>query len=231
MRLYHLLKQDIKYQVRYGFYLIYLVVAIIYISVLRALPTTLLKPSLIFIVFSDPAALGFFFIGGIVLLEREERLQQYHSILPISRHAYIVSKVVSLSFIATIAAILIGFFALFSNINYLLLGVGTFLGALVFTLLGFIVATFSDSLNQYFMQGLPIGIILIAPGLFILFGKTHFLIEVLPAALLIKLLRSGIDNMENNLVVLRILGLLIWGIIAYFVAYHRYGKYLSQGEK
>jgi len=70
---------DVRYQFKYGFYFLYTAVSIVYISILVFIPESFLRPIAAIIILTDPAALGFFFIGGMVLLERGEGLHDNYS--------------------------------------------------------------------------------------------------------------------------------------------------------
>lgn len=64
-RLKHAILNDIRFQRRYGFYLLYLVVTLIYLGLLFALPADWRPVAAVIVVFSDPAALGLFFMGAL----------------------------------------------------------------------------------------------------------------------------------------------------------------------
>lgn len=52
------LSNDVRFQYRYGFYLLYLVITIIYAGILLAMPQSWRPLAAAVIVFSDPAAWG-----------------------------------------------------------------------------------------------------------------------------------------------------------------------------
>ncbi len=81
----NLLKQDILFQFRHGFYLAYSIISIIYIVLLKIIgdsPASILSPILIF---SDPAFMGFFFIGAILFFEREQRVVDALFVTPVTK--------------------------------------------------------------------------------------------------------------------------------------------------
>lgn len=80
MRALNIFLYDVRYQFKYGFYFLYTVVSIVYIVILLFIPEDFLRPIASIIILTDPAALGFFFIGGMVLLERGEGLHSYFSL-------------------------------------------------------------------------------------------------------------------------------------------------------
>ena len=58
-----LLIADCRFQFRYGFYLLYAFFSIFYVVLLRLLPAFMRDSARALLAFSDPAALGFFFMG------------------------------------------------------------------------------------------------------------------------------------------------------------------------
>ena len=74
MRLKNLVQKDIFFQWKYGFYYIYALISIIYICVLNSLPEAYKNDVSTVLVFSDPAAIGLFFMGAIILLEKSQRI-------------------------------------------------------------------------------------------------------------------------------------------------------------
>ena len=74
MRLKNLILGDIKFQFKYGFYFLYLFLSIIYICIINVFPTFMREKIAIIMIYSDPAAMGLFFMGAIVLLEKSQRV-------------------------------------------------------------------------------------------------------------------------------------------------------------
>ena len=64
---------DMKFQIKYGFYLLYSVLTVIYLIILLAMPESWRTAAAAILIFSDPAAMGLFFMGAIVLLEKNFR--------------------------------------------------------------------------------------------------------------------------------------------------------------
>ncbi len=146
------LKYDVLFQFRHGFYYGYLFVVVIYIVFLRLLPgeTSLLLAPLI--IFSDPAVLGCFFIGGMVLLEKEQNIYQTFFVTPYTFTRFIITRVFSLGLLSTFSGILItvGGFGFVPNLYILIIGL--FFSSVFFTLLGFSLAIKARSTNMYFLS-------------------------------------------------------------------------------
>ena len=102
---------DIRFQFRYGFYFIYLVFSLVYIGMLFAFPENWRQTAALLMIFTDPAAMGLFFMGAIVLFEKSERVLNSIAVSPVKPLEYVVSKLVSIGLIASLVACVIGFVA------------------------------------------------------------------------------------------------------------------------
>jgi fluoroquinolone transport system permease protein len=229
MRGLRIFRQDVRYQIKYGFYFLYGMISLLYLSVLFFLPEALARPVTALVILTDPAALGFFFIGGIVLLERGEGLHSYYSIMPATIREYIVSKALSLSMISTVVALIIAGFMYPLEVNYPLLTVGVFAGSAFFTLIGLTVGTLSRSINHYFVIGVPVGILLMAPAFLIYLPMDLLLTEGLPAILLLRVLYSALGLEVPYSAGYAAAGLVLWCIPAYLIAERGFSKYMERG--
>ena len=74
MKLRRLVCGDIHFQWKYGFYFIYFVLTVIYVFGITALPDNWKHNAAAIMIYSDPAAMGLFFMGAIVLLEKSQKV-------------------------------------------------------------------------------------------------------------------------------------------------------------
>lgn len=170
MRLRSLLLWDMRFQVKYGFYFLYAVLTAIYVVVLFALPEIWREKAAAILIFSDPAAMGLFFMGAIVLLERSQHTPCAFAVSPVSAAEYIIAEVVSLSAISLVVAAVLALAAKVDHLHFVLLG--TAISGTIFTLLGMITATKIVSLNQFFLWTVPIEIVCFVPAILHLFKIT-----------------------------------------------------------
>lgn len=166
---------DVVFQFKQGFYFIYLLISFVYLLILSQLPLAIAEFALPIIVFSDPSVLGLFFIGGILLLEKDQGVIQTLSVTPLKTQEYLISKLISLSLISIMAVLLITFLSGAGDVNYILLIAGVILTSSFFTLIGIIIATKSRHINAFFVRMIPWMIVLMAPlVLFVLFPNQWF---------------------------------------------------------
>lgn len=228
MRFWRVLLGDIRYQFKYGFYSLYLVISAVYIGILVMLPSEVRQLGAALVLWSDPAALGFFFVGGIVLLERGEGLHSYFSITPVRIGEYLFSKITSLAVISASAGLLIAFVGLRGEVHLAFLIPGLLAGSSVFTLFGLAVGSIAKSLNHYMALGVPVGVVLMGPSFLPLLGVTHPLLEVLPAAILLRVLYIAVGLEVPYHEGLALAGLLAWLVPSFWLARRSFSLYLQR---
>ena len=212
MRIRNLIKGDITFQLKYGFYFVYIVFTILYVCLLYAFPTAWRSKAGIIMIYSDPAAMGLFFMGAIVLLEKSQRVLNSIAVSPVKVSEYIISKVTSIGIIGTIVGVIISIPSGTKNLITVILG--TFLGSVMFSLLGLIVAAKVTSLNQFLIATVPFEIVCFIPALFYIFGYHKTIMLFHPGCIIVRLL-SG--NMEYLFVLLLIL--FLWIGLIYIITY------------
>ncbi len=220
MRIINLIKGDIRFQFKYGFYFVYAVFTAVYISLIFVMPQSWRERAAAIMIFSDPAAMGIFFMGAIVLLEKSERVLNSIAVSPVKTGEYILSKVVSLLFISVVVGIAITLPAGTKNLYASV--IGTAFGSAFFTLCGLIVAANISSLNQFLTTAVPIEIISFLPPIMYLFGYDNMFMLIHPGCIIISLI-SG--NSKHLFLLLAIL--CMWLVALYKVA-HKYIQNMFQ---
>lgn len=108
MRLRKLFSADLRFMARYGFFFLYAVLTAVYIVVLSVIPAHWRKTAAVILIFSDPAAMGLFFMGAIILLERSQRTPCAVAVSPVRPAEYILAKAASLAVLSlAVAAVLV----------------------------------------------------------------------------------------------------------------------------
>ena len=104
MRLKSLLFGDMRFQVKYGFYFLYAVLTAIYTIAIFAIPESWKEKTAAILIFSDPASMGLFFMGAIILFEKSQHTPCAFAVSPVRPMEYIIAKVVSLSAVSLVVA-------------------------------------------------------------------------------------------------------------------------------
>lgn len=162
-RLVATLATDFRLQIRGGFY--YAVVLILAAFALLAS----LAPDVDWSWWLAPMILGnlttatFYFVGGLVLLEKSEGTLEAQIVSPLRTHEYIGSKVLTLTILSlienlAIVAILDGF-----EHRMGLLAIGVTAASVIYILLGFMVVARFDSINEYLIPSALVVTLLSVP--------------------------------------------------------------------
>ncbi|AFM00012.1 hypothetical protein Desde_1609 [Desulfitobacterium dehalogenans ATCC 51507] len=218
MRLLMATANDIRYQAKYGFYFLYAFITVVYSAILYFLPDQHKSIGASLILLTDPATLGFFFVGGIWLLEKDEGIHRFYGISPLKPIEYLLAKALSLAMISTLSAFFIVRFSNPGSADYPLLLVSIFAGSCIFTLLGLTMATYSNSVNSYMVRGIPVGMVLILPPMLVAFHISRPALEILPGMILWQLIDLSIKGQVEPGSIVLLFGLMIWLGISTFIA-------------
>jgi len=189
MRLKALLSQDIRFQYKYGFYFLYLIFSLLYVALLITLPATWREKAAVLLIFSDPAALGLYFMGAIVLLEKSERVLNSIAISPVKADEYMLSKLLSIAVVSTAAGLIIGFFSK-GIVNYYFVA-GVFLCSCLFSGIGLIIAARSVTLNGFILSTIPAELLISIPAFAYLFRWQSTWLLFHPGVAMIELCIGG----------------------------------------
>ncbi|MFP4364265.1 MAG: hypothetical protein ACLFR1_10405 [Spirochaetia bacterium] len=162
-RLIALLLNDISFQFRHGLYFVYIVITILYILLLQMVPNSYAHYIFIFLIFADVSALGFFFVGGIYLLEKDQGIHAPLFATPIRAIEYITAKLISLTLIALGSTLFIAFSVFGLQVNYFILCATVAASASLFTMFGLGTAVKVKSVNAYLFLAMTVTLPLFLP--------------------------------------------------------------------
>ena len=179
-RLATLIAHDARLQYRYGIYLAYGFVVCFYTAVLvwggRWLPDW--APA--FIIFTDPAALGFFFLGALMMLEKSERVRAALAVAPLRAVDYYGAKLVTLTGLALAACAIILLF-LPTSADPALLLTAVALTSVQYIGIGVPIALRFRTVSGYLVGSAGFLTPLIAPGFLALFDPMPIWLLPIPA--------------------------------------------------
>lgn len=228
MRTLSAFKYDVKFQVRHGFYYAYLFVTVFYIAALRLVPETYSTLAVVLIIFTDTSVLGFYFIGGIMLLEKGQNTLESLFVTPLRMSEYIWSKAASLTMLSLLSSLAIAVFTLGAGVNIALLTLGVGLGSVFFTLLGFALAARARSLNQYFFYSIPVAIFDL-PLLKYLGLPDNWLYYLLPSQPELLLIEGAAGSITPGQTLYAVVALCVWIAVAYRWAQSWFYRYTVLG--
>lgn len=142
---------ELRLQIRYHIVTITALVTISYAAIFYFLPMKGYEKILITLIFSDPAMLGFMFIGVLVLFEKGANTIHALVITPLKPSVYIWAKAFSLTLISIPAGFIMAIIAHGWDFNYLYLLLGIIYSSFLALLIGYIGVSRVRTLNQYLM--------------------------------------------------------------------------------
>jgi fluoroquinolone transport system permease protein len=206
-----LLVGDVRFQFKYGFHFLYMIFAAVYTALLFVIPGVWREKAAILMIFSDPAAMGLYFMGSIVLFEKSERVLDSIAISPTKPAEYVLAKLGSIALISTVVALIIGICGGITG-NLLAFAVGVFLCSCLFSSVGLIIAANITTLNQFIIYTIPAELVINIPAIAYLFGyKVNWLL-LHPGVGLIELCANGPNAF------LAMVGLILWSVLFFILA-------------
>ena len=157
------IRHDMRLQFRHGFYHVGAFVAVAWAAILWQFPpdwTARLLPAFVFLALNVTT---FYFIAGLVLFEKGQGTLEALSITPLRPGEYLLSKVLSLGFLAVAENVILVFtvFGAPEGLFSFFTGLVTLCG--IYTLLGFVIVVRYDSINEYLMPSTLYTLVIQAP--------------------------------------------------------------------
>jgi len=226
-------RNDVRLQWRSGLYAVYVLLVITYAFVLSALEPDLLRAGTTFVIFADPAALGFFFLGGLMLLERGDGVLEALFAGPLRASEYIAAKGSSLTCLALLSstALVVSLGIVPSAPLLLILGVA--LTSLMITFFAVAIGSRLTTVNRYFFGGALLALPLIAP-LFAFVGiASHPLLAWMPAAPGLALIDAGLGGpqLSPGEIAGALAQLLAWTALMYLWALRWFRRFVIGGRR
>lgn len=206
MRLKSLFLSDMRFQAKYGFYFLYGVLTIIYVIILLALPEGWRGKAASVLIFSDPAAMGLFFMGAIILLEKSQHTPHAFAVSPVRPMEYMAAKVGSLAVISLVVAAVLALAAGAGHLHRVLFG--TAVSSVIFSMLGMIIATKIASLNQFLLWTVPVEIVCFVPAILHLFKITPSWFRYYPANVCMDMVSGNMPSALEICIVVALLAIL-----------------------
>lgn len=171
---------DARLQARYGIYVAYAFVVFVYVSVLVSAGPYLPGWLSGVIIFSDPAAIGFYFLGALMMLERGEGVRAALAATPVTAGAYLFAKTFTLTVLAMIAVAAICLAAR-RSVDWPLLVAAVVLTSIQYVGIGVPIALRFRTTTAYLIGSAGFLFPVIAPGFLALIDPTPWWLWWIPA--------------------------------------------------
>lgn len=224
---------DVRLQFRHGFYYAAAFVALVLIIILRQLPAETLPVFLPVFVMGNMTMNTFYFVAGLVLLEKDDGVLEGLVVTPLRRGEYVWSKLLTLAALTVLENMLIVTAVVSLTYNIALLMVGVLLLAFFYTLYGFILVARYDSINSFIFPSIFWTMLLSLP-LLQYFGLVSTpLIYLHPAMAPLTLLRGAFQPIALWQVGYGILYSVVWIALLFQLAKGAFYRFIimKQGVK
>ena len=163
LRLAATVRLDLRLQARNGFYYAVAFVLVCWFVVLTRLPAVDWDYVLPAFVLGNLVMVNFYFIAGLVLLEKREGTLEAQVVTPLASWEYLVSKTVTLVALSLFEQVVIVWSALGGSFAAGPLVCGIVLAAILYTLTGFLVVARYRSINEYLFPSVLFTVVLSLP--------------------------------------------------------------------
>lgn len=214
-RLVSCLKADLLFQFKQGFYFVYLVLLLLYLVLLEQFPADTVKIILPILIYIDPSVLGLFFIGGIVLLEKQQGILSLLHISPLKVSEYLFSKLLTLSFISLLVGVLLSLTSYQGKTDFLILIIGIIVSSVFYTMIGLLVSTKARNVNGYFISIIPWMLLLVIPCFLLLLPRQMFLFNLIPAVAGLKLVFAAFSTVPTYEIIFNVSYMIVLDVLLF----------------
>lgn len=206
---------DVRLQYRNGFYFAIIFVLALCALIVTQLPDRDWRPWLAPIVFGNLVMGMFFFIGGLVLLEKQEGTLEAQVVTPLRVDEYLWSKVVTLAALSLAENLTV--VMLFQGLQYqpLPLILGILSAAALYALFGFVVVARYDSINEYLMPSFMYVTLLSLPYLYYFGWLNNPLMFFHPMQGSLLIMKAAFLPVASGELVAGVASTLVWLVISY----------------
>ena len=215
---------DLLLQLRYQIILVAVLITAAYTLVFRLLAGDGFDEVLVVLIFSDPVMIGFIFIGALVLFEKDSGTIDALVVTPLRKPEYLLSKVISLGFIAVVCSLVMAIAGHGWHIDYFLFLYGVLCTSSIFTLIGFIGVSRVKTMNQFVII-IPFFLIPFVIPLLNFFDLTDsWILYLIPTQSFLDLLWASFHEMPAGRILFALLYLPFWLVLAYWFAARAYDR-------
>ncbi len=221
---------DVRLQFRNGFFYAVAFVLVCWAIVLTQLPEIdwawLLPP----LVFGNLVMVSFYFIGGLVLLEKGEGTLEAQVVTPLRSSEFLASKIATLTLLSLAENLLIVACAVGLRFRVLPMAVGIALASLIYALVGFVAVSRYQSINEYIMPSVPYVLLLSVPYLqyFELWQSPVLFLHPLQGSLV--LMRSAFEAPHAWQWFYGVGSSMIWILVAFAWSQRVFERFIVAGE-
>lgn len=163
------------------------------------------------LILNDPAIIGLFFIGLMIIIERNQQVLSALFVAPISHHVYLISRVLSLSIICWLCALGMALAAKGLSFNILHFTAGVLGISIMSCLAGLYMVSYTKEFMAFTLKSIPVLLLFINIPLLNYFEVTDIgFFRIFPA-------QGSLDLIINSYKDIPVLSQLIYGYSSIFI--------------
>lgn len=224
-RLTSTMKWDVRLQWRNGFYYAAIVIVVVFLLIFSQVAINNMEWIIPYLLINNMVIGTFYFMGGLVLLEKGEGSLEARVTTPLRPTEYLTAKVVTVAGLALVESVLIVMITTGMDVNWLFIVAGVTTTAVILCLVGFIAVVRYESINEYLLPSILYILIICLPLGTYLAGWNHWLLYLHPLQATLRLIAGGWQPMPWWQTIYCLSYSLLWiGILARLSlrAFHRF---------
>jgi len=229
-RLLNTIRWDLQLQFRNGFYYASAFVAILFIVMLKQFPEFDFRPWWPAIILENLTINAFFFMSGLVLLEKGEGTLEAQVVTPLRIWEYLISKVISLSVLALFESLTIIVLVSGVRFNWFWMVLGILSLIAIYSLYGFIVVSRYDSINEFLLPSVLWTIAYSLPLLYYFNIWRHWLLFLHPMQAPLTLMQAAFEPLPTWQIAYGVLYSALWAGIAFYASKRAFTRFVVRKE-
>lgn len=172
------------------------------------------------LIFNEPTMVGFIFIGLAIILEKDQQVFDALFITPLNHHAYLISRIFTLSMISLFCALGMVLTAKGTLFNLFHFSIGVLSSCFIFSFIGIYVVSHTSEILHFILRSIPLIVLFSLPFLNY-FGLTDLSIfKVFPTQGSLYLIDNSYSNSPNILeLIIGYLLVIVWIPLLYWFVY------------
>lgn len=226
-RLWSFMRLDWRRQRRYGFFYAAGFMTVVWIAVLRSLHPGVLPAAVPFLVFVDLAVVGFYFMAGSLLFEKNEGTLPALLISPLRFGEFLAARLATMTLLAVLISFAVALASIGPRFNVILFGAGVIGSAVINLLVGIFAVAPYESISRFMIpsQVYVVGLYLPLIPFFGWWRSPVFYLIPTHGSLI--LLQGAFTTIRSQQIVCAVVCQLLWLFILTVLVRRRFDRHLA----
>lgn len=145
---------DFRLQFRQGIFYAAIFVTVLWIILLRQLPEAGMRHLLPAAVYIELSVFGFYFMAGILYLEKGDGVLEALVITPLTTGEYLLSKVATLTLVAVVMSVVVLLGVQATGVDWFIYVISVMANSWMLIMIGFIIAARYDAINEFLIPSI-----------------------------------------------------------------------------